>query len=506
MTAQVVTTPILVAREIDKSFGPVAALKKAGVTLHAGRITAIVGENGAGKSTLAKILAGVLQPDGGEVLLNGSRVSLRRRADAITAGIGFVPQALSFISTLTLAENHLIGRSGFVADRAQAARELTVACAELGIELPCHIPLERLSLPERQLGEIASAVASGAGILLLDEPTSSLGPFEINRLVASVRRLAGAGTAIGLVTHRITEVLTGADFVAVLRGGVPVFEGSTAGLDADAIAHLMVGAAIPPQITLQPHTDRVRLSAKGISATSDGVQYLENVAFDVRAGEVVGFAGVASNSQTILAETLAGLRKPTSGRILVDGNDITADARKALASGVAHIPDDRKTGIVPHLKVAENASLFRLFDDGFTRFGMRNRLAESKHAAKIAERTDVRPRDPSLIAMALSGGNQQKLLVGRELDGSLAAVVAHGPTQGLDLSASADIRQRLAEVAASGVAIVVISADLDEILSMCHRVFVLSLGRISDSFDLTSGPPDMVRLGRAIGGTRSQTA
>jgi general nucleoside transport system ATP-binding protein len=500
------TAPVLAARDIDKSFGTVVALKKAGVTLRAGRVTAIVGENGAGKSTLAKILAGVLQPDRGEVVLDGKPVSFLRRADAINAGIGFVPQALSFISTLTLAENHLIGQSGIVADRAQAQRELAAACAELGVDLPCHVPLERLSLPERQLGEIASAVASGARVLLLDEPTSSLGPFEIERLIASVRRLAGAGTAIGLVTHRITEVLTGADFVAVLRAGIPVFKGSTEGLDADAIARLMVGVEIPAQIKLEPHTDLVRLSAEDVSVTVDGLRYLQNITFNVRAGEVVGFAGIASNSQTILAEAIIGLRKPNSGRILIDGIDVTGNARKARGCGVAHIPDDRKTGIVPHLTVAENASVFCLRDGGFAWFGIRSRRAEYEHAAKVAERTDVRPRDPALPAMALSGGNQQKLLVGRELDGKAAAVVAHGPTQGLDLSASADIRRRLTEVAAAGAAVLVISADLDEILSMCHRVFVLSLGRITDSFDLTSGPPDMVRFGRAIGGTRSQAA
>lgn len=500
------TTPILAARDIDKSFGPITALNKAGVTLHAGRVTAIVGENGAGKSTLAKILAGVLQPDRGEILLEDHPVTFAGRAAAIAAGIGFVPQSLSFITTLTLAENHLIGRPGLMADRAVAESELAAASAELGVDLAYHVPLERLSLPQRQLGEIASAVASGARVLLLDEPTSSLGPLEIERLIASVRRLAGAGAAIGLVTHRITEVLTGADFVAVLRGGVPVSAGPTSGLDADAIARLMVGSAIPAQIKLQPPTHRVRLSVENISVSVDEIRYLENISFTVRAGEIVGIAGVASNSQTILAETLAGLRKPNVGRVLIEDTDVTADPQKARAAGVAHIPDDRKIGIVPDLTVAENASLLRLRDPGFTWFGMRNRRAEFEHAVKVAERTDVRPRDPALPAMALSGGNQQKLLVGRELDGHLAAVIAHGPSQGLDINASADIRRRLAEAAAAGAAVLVISADLDEILSMCHRVLVLSLGRITDSFDLTLGPPDMVRFGRAIGGTQSQAA
>jgi general nucleoside transport system ATP-binding protein len=500
------TAPILAARNVYKSFGPVAALAGAGVTLYSGRVTAIVGENGAGKSTLAKILAGVLQLDQGEVLLYGKPVTFRGRADAIAAGVGFVPQALSFIGTLTLAENHLIGRPGFIANRAQAERELVDASAELGVDLPFDVPLERLSLPERQLGEIASAVASGARVLLLDEPTSSLGPLEIERLIVSVRRLAAAGTAIGLVTHRIAEVLSGADFVAVLRGGVPISEGPTVGLDPDAIARLMVGTAIPAQTKLLPHGDIVRLSAEHLAVSSDNVQYLDDITFEVRAGEIVGVAGVASNSQTILAETMTGLRKPSSGRVLVDGNDVTDDPQRACRIGVAHIPDDRIVGIVPDLTVADNASLFRLRDAGFARFGMRNQRAEYEHALCITERTDVRPRRPDLPVAALSGGNQQKLLVGRELDGHPAAVIAHGPTQGLDLSAAAEIRHRLSEIAGAGAAILVISADLDEILSISHRVIVLSLGRISDSFDLRAGPPDMLRFGRAMGGTQSKAA
>jgi general nucleoside transport system ATP-binding protein len=500
------TAPLIVARGIDKSFGAVAALTKAGVTLREARVTAIVGENGAGKSTLAKIITGILRPDRGEILLKGEPVTFRRRADAIAAGIGFVPQSLSFIVTLTLAENHLIGRTGFIADRRQAERELSVAAKELGVDLPFHVPLERLSLPERQLGEIASAVASGARVLLLDEPTSTLGPVEIERLIGAIRRLAGAGTAIGLVTHRITEVLSGADDVAVLRGGVPVSEGPTTGLNADTIARMMVGTSVPPALKFSPHSDDIRVVVEKLGVTIDGIRYLDDVSLDVRAGEILGIAGVASNSQTLLAEILVGLRRPDQGRVRIAGHNITGDAVAARRLGVAHIPDDRTEGIVPTLTVAENASLLRLNAPAFTRFVMRNKRAEHDHAARIAERNDVRPRQTGQQAMALSGGNQQKLLVGRELDGRPIVVVAHGPTQGLDINAAAAIRRQLVDIAAEGAPVVVISADLDEILSMSHRVIVLTQGRIAGQFDLRAGRPDMVRLGRAMGGTAAQAA
>jgi general nucleoside transport system ATP-binding protein len=501
-----VTPPLLVARDIDKSFGAVAALTKAGVTLREARVTAIVGENGAGKSTLAKIMAGILRPDRGEIQLKGTKVTFRRRADAIAAGIGFVPQSLSFILTLTLAENHLIGRPGLIADRRQAERELGAAAVELGVKLPFDISLERLSLPERQLGEIASAVASGARVLLLDEPTSTLGPVEIERLITAIRRLAATGTAIGLVTHRITEVLTGADDVAVLRGGVPISEGPTVGLDADTIARMMVGTNVPPAIQLRPHGHAVRLSVEKLGVTVDGIRYLDDISFDVRAGEIVGVAGIASNSQTLLAEMLAGLRHPNEGRVRIAGDDVTGDAVATRRHGVAHIPDNRAEGIIPMLTVAENASLLRLHEPTFTRLGMRNKREEHRHATRIAERTDVRPRHTGLHTMALSGGNQQKLLVGRELDGRPTLVIAHGPTQGLDINASAAIRRQLIDVAVRGAAVLVISADLDEILSMSHRIVVLSQGRIADQFDLRAGRPDMVRLGRAMGGTAELAA
>lgn len=493
------SSPILTGKALRKTFGDTVALDGVSISLAQGQVTAIVGENGAGKSTLAKLLAGLLAPDEGSIVVAGSPASWRSRREAVAAGIGFVPQSLSFITTLSLAENHLIGGTRLRTDRRQAALALAAACRELGMELPLDQPLDRFSLPQRQLAEIASAVAGGARVLLLDEPTSSLGPSEIDNLVAALRRLAQSGTAIGLVTHRITEVLNGADHVSVLRGGRPIFDGPTQGLSTDRIAHFMVGATVPPAKRPAPAREDIRISAERISLKENGVSILQNVTLAVRAGEIVGVAGMAGASQNALADILAGLKRPTSGRLLAGGRDIAAVA--GLRNGVAHIPQERAAGVVPDLTVAENASLLQSRERRFSRFGLRRGKAEHDCGARIAEAWDVRPRRPDLAAGALSGGNQQKLLVGRELDRKPDVIIAHGPTQGLDLAAAAAIRGRLVEAAANGAAVVVLSSDLDEILAISHRVIVLSAGRVADVLEIADGPVDMIRLGRAIGGT-----
>ncbi len=499
------TTPALAGRALTKRFGSVLALVAGSLSLQAGEITAIVGENGAGKSTLAKILAGVIGADSGSIEIDGVAVSLHDRRAAAAKGIGFVPQQLSFVTTLSLIENHRIGAGGRNLGRAAAAEALAAACRELGAALPLDVPLGRLGLPQRQLAEIASAVAAGARILLLDEPTSALGPIEIERLIAALRRLAAGGTAIGLVTHRIAEVLRGADQVSVLRAGRLVFAGPTRGITADRIAELMVGASLAEPRRPAAPRDAERLAVEAVSLASSDGPVLEDIAFSVRAGEIVGIAGVASASQTALEEVLTGLRSPDHGRVRLGLLDITGKPAVARRAGLAHLPGERSSGIVPELTVAENASLLRFADRSFTRFGMRRRGAERAEAARIAETWDVRPPRADLAARGLSGGNQQKLLVGRELDRNPAVIIAHGPTQGLDLAAAATIRERLVAAAAAGAAVVLISADLDEILALSHRIIVLSGGRITDEIPAGDSPVDMVRLGSAIGGQHAGT-
>lgn len=495
---------LLAARSVTKRYGSLTALADAHLELRAGEVHAIVGENGAGKSTLAKILTGLIAPDDGRVERRGDVVTFARRRDAIAAGIGLVPQQLSLVGALTVLENYLIASPTRRLAIADARAAVSSTAERLGISVSLDTPSMYLSLPERQLGELLVAVAQGADVLLLDEPTSSLGPADIERLIRCVRQLAADGVAVGLVTHRIAEVLEGADDVTVLREGRMVHQGPTAELDADRIATLMVGersrtTTRPPR---QASTDAaVRLRATGITVDDDDRRLLDNIDLEVRSGEVVGIAGVAGSGQTVLAEVLTGVRGPDRGSVSVDDTDITGAAARATRAGVAFIPEERTLGVAAEQTVAVNASALRMREASFARWGMRRRRAETEHGLRIAHHYEVRPPKPSLLAAALSGGNQQKLLVGRELEREPAVVIAHGPTQGLDLAASSAIRNHLTAAAQRGAAVVVISADLDELLEVADRIVVLSSGRVTDDIalhDHDHSPVDVARLGRAM--------
>jgi general nucleoside transport system ATP-binding protein len=501
---------LLAAQAINKRFGTVQALTDAGVTLRSGRVSAIVGENGAGKSTLAKILAGLYRADEGRILIDGRPVALTGRRHAASLGIGFVPQSLSFVGTLSVIDNHLLAGAGFALDRAGARSLLARTAADIGLEIRLDRAAEMLSLAERQLAEIVSAVAHGARVLLLDEPTSALGPTEVERLIGALRRLSGGGTAIGLVTHRVREVLEGAEDVTVLRQGRVVFSGETAGLDGETVARLMVGArdralpvALPPPAVGVP-----RLMVQDLSVGLSGHPILDRVTFDVMGGEVVGVAGVAGAAQPALAEAVAGLRSDLRGHIRIDGIDVTGRAVAARDAGLAHIPEDRNLSLLPDQALSVNASLLHLGDPGFRRFGMRSRSAEAALGRRVIDRYDVRPPRADLPAGALSGGNQQKLLVGRELERRPHVIVAHGPTQGLDLAAAAAIRADLVEAAQQGAAVLVISADLDELLAMSRRIIVLSAGRVAGNFDCAAfaADPDgfVTRIGRCMTGALTE--
>jgi ABC-type uncharacterized transport system ATPase subunit len=486
------------ARKVTKRFGALTALADASITLRYGEVSAIVGENGAGKSTLAKIIAGILACDEGGIEKDGRNIPSWSRREAIAAGIGFVPQTLSFIPTLTIMENHLLAAKGWRLDKRAATAALAGTAAEMHVSLPLATPVERLSLPERQMGEIVSAVAAGAKILLLDEPTSALGPLEVKQLIATIRRLAASGTAIGLVTHRITEVLEGADHITVLRGGRVMLDSPTHGLNADAVARMMVGERDrqPPRRTTVTSTWN-RLEVRNLTVEGENQPILSSLSFAVRQGEVLSIAGVSGAMQPALAECLSGLGRPDAGSVIIDGDEVTGEPARMAAKGLAYILEDRLQGVAPALTNAANASLFHLRDKGFTTFGLRRPAAEQRLVEKVIADFDVRPPDPGLPSAGLSGGNLQKLLVGRELERKPGVIIAHGPTQGLDLAAAAAIRGAIVKAAAEGAAVVVISADLDELMEMGHRMIVLSNGRISAEFYLHQ-PVDMTALGQAM--------
>jgi ABC-type uncharacterized transport system ATPase subunit len=487
------------AWQLSKRYGRVTALDGVDIDLVPGEVHAIVGENGAGKSTLAKCLAGAEHPDRGAILIDGREQAFAGRRDSIAAGIGYVPQALSLVGALTLEENLLVARDGILIDRARAKADLAAAAKRLNAKLSLDVPTFRLSLAELQLAEIALALAQGARVLLLDEPTSALGPVEVERLIACMRELASQGTAVGLVTHRIVEVLKGADRVTVLRIGKLVHHGPTKGLTADALAQLIVGERTRDvQRSGLRQRGIPRLKARGLRVEDNDLAVLDDVSIDVGRGEIVGVAGVAGLSQPALAQTLVGIRRPARGSVEIDGSEITGDAARGAQHKVAYVPDTRREALVLDLSIAKNASFLRMHEPGFQRYGLRVAATEDRYGAQICAEFDVRPPRPQLLAAGLSGGNQQKLMVGREIAGEPSVIVAHGPTQGLDLAASAAIRSRLTAAAENGAAVIVISADLDEILTISDRIVVLAAGRITDTIEVRDGKVDMVRLGRAM--------
>jgi ABC-type uncharacterized transport system ATPase subunit len=489
----------LSASGLAKSFGTVRALAEADFELRPGEVHAIVGENGAGKSTLAKIVAGVYQADAGKISVDGRLATFRRRQDAIAAGIGFLPQTLSLVGALSLVENDLLGQKRFRADLSGARAKLAAAAKRTGISVPLDIPTGRLSLVERQMGELLVALAQDARVLLLDEPTSMLGPREVERLVRCLRDLATGGVGVGLVTHRISEVIGSADRVTVLRGGRVVHHGPAGALDAAAIARLMIGeraTTVHRANTRQSGAER--LVASGLTLIEDGIAILEDVSLSVARGEILAVAGVAGAAQPALSSILAGVRQPTRGRVLLEGADITGAAASAVRSGLAYIPDERAAGVVASLSVASNASLLRLTERAFRQTGLRRPRAEMRYGAEICSRFGVRPQAPGMRASGLSGGNQQKLLLGRELDRDPAVIIAHSPTQGLDIAATASIHNALIQAATRGAAVVVISADLDELIAVADRIVVLSTGKIVDALDLRIEAFDAARIGRAM--------
>ncbi|HEU4658359.1 MAG TPA: ATP-binding cassette domain-containing protein [Capillimicrobium sp.] len=496
--------PALEGRRLAKRFGDVVALDDVTIALRPGDVHAVVGENGAGKSTLARLLAGELGADAGDVRAAGAPLRAGSRRAALAAGVAIVPQALSLVGDLSLAEHVALDAGPGRFDAAAATRAVDAALARLGAAVDTATPTARMTLPERQLGELAVALALGARVLILDEPTSSLGPAEVEALVEAIRGLAADGVAVLLVTHRIREALAAASAITVLRGGRLVHQGSTEGLDAEAIAEHMVGRLEAPQARPARPLGPVRLAVEGVAAGA-GPGALHGVTLAVAGGEVVGVAGVAGSGQRALAETVAGVIAPDQGRVLVDGADVTGAPARAAAAGVAYVPEDRAEGVVAARSGVENAVLLRtLRERGLrTRLGVRHRRAERSVADKVYERFDVRPRRPALRAGTLSGGNQQKLLVGRELDRQPAVVVAHGPTQGLDLRAAAAIRGDLTAAAEHGAAVLVLSADLDEVLALADRVVVLSEGRITDELR-SRDDVDATRIGTAMAGAARQ--
>ncbi|MDQ3339986.1 MAG: ATP-binding cassette domain-containing protein [Myxococcota bacterium] len=462
---------------VTKRYGVREVLHEATIAVRPGTVHALVGENGAGKSTLVKVMAGVVRADGGTLSLDGKSEGLeawdRRRARA--AGIGIVQQHGASAQTLSVVENAVLGlEGGPLLSLDGVATKLRALGDKIGLPIDPFARVEDLGLGAQQRAEIVAALYYGATTLILDEPTAVLAPVEVERLLETLRTLAAEGKTIVIVTHKLDEVRAVADTVTVLRDGATVATFDKP-LDVATIAHAMVGEDISPSRPLEPPPASAP-TVLSLGMLSVG-RMLSEISLDVQRGEIVGVAGVDGNGQRELVLAIAGLVK-SRGRIRIGDRDAAHDSPgRRLAAGLAHVPEDRHHGgLILDASVAENLALNRKDITG--RFQI-NRDAVRKNAVKRIAELDIRPADSDAIVRDLSGGNQQKVVLGRELSRpNLRVVVAAQPTRGVDLGAVAKLHDRLRAAAKAGAGVLVVSADLDELLVLCHRIVVLLRGRI----------------------------
>jgi simple sugar transport system ATP-binding protein len=496
-----VSPPRVSLRDITKRFGDLVANDRVSLDVQPGEVHALLGENGAGKTTLMRILYGLALPDSGTIEVDGTRVHIGSPRDAIAAGIGMVTQHFTLVGPMTVAENLALGRvAGKRLDRAAMRQRVLDTAAATGLPVDPDARVADLSIGQQQRVEVLKALSRDCRVLIMDEPTAVLVPQEIEALLATLRRLAADGLSIVFISHKLPEVRAISDRVSVLRRGQLV---GTAPGDTDEreLARMMVGrptfgvsrAAGAADATDAPPALRVEgLSADG----SRGLPALREVTLEVRPGEVLGVAGVSGNGQTELVEVLAGMRRPTAGRITVGDRDITgAGPVEVMAAGVGRIPEDRRASLVLDLPVALNLILERI-DDFRTARGL-DRAHIETHAQALIERYAIKanPWDP---VRTLSGGNIQKVLLARVLEHDPRVVVVAQPTRGLDVGATEYVRATLLERAKAGAAIVLVSEDLDELLALSDRLVVLYEGRVAGSMPIAEA--DAERLGMLMAG------
>ena len=477
---------------IEKSFGPIRANRSASLEVLPGEIHALVGENGAGKSTLMRILGGLMKPDAGKVEVNGRDVTGWSTNDAIAAGIGIVHQHFMLVPTLSVAENLVLGcepkARGIVLDYDQAAQDVRKLSSETGLVIEPERLISDLSVGEAQRVEILKVLFRGARILVLDEPTAVLSPPEVRELWTVLRRLRDNGDTIVLITHRLDEVVDLSDTITVMRAGQTVARLKTAETNPAEIARLMVGREVSLSAgkRVQPLTRAVRadagkgLSIQNLSVTSSrGIRVVDDVSFSVKPGEILGIAGVEGNGQTELIEAIAGLRPVAKGQILIDGVEIT---RRSVANrhdaGLSHIPEDRhRRGLIMEYTVGDNLILG--LQKHFSENGIIDRSRVMEHAMEEISTFDIRPPNPLLAARTLSGGNQQKVVVAREMGRTFSVLLASQPTRGVDVGAIEFIHQQLLAARAEGKAILLVSAELNEVLALSDRIAVMYRGKFA---------------------------
>ncbi len=475
------------------------------LTVQRGTVHAIVGENGAGKSTLMKTLYGMHRPDEGTIVIDGETVVMHSPADAIARGIGMVHQHFQLADNLTVLENIVLGdeptRAGWLDFRAARARIRDIS-DRYGLDVDPDALVEELGVGERQRIEIIKVLYRGARTLILDEPTAVLVPQEVDELFDALRELKAEGLAIIFISHKLDEVLKVADEITVIRRGTTVATVLPADVTAKQLAELMVGSELPtPQTHESTVTDVVEIRLVDLTLDSvEGRRLLATISFDIHRGEVLGIAGVEGNGQNELVEAIMGMRTPTSGRIELAGRDITSLSTRARREAcIAYIPEDRiRHGLLMEAPLWENRILGHQTKPPNVRGPFIDRAGARADTERIVREYDVRTPSIDVLASSLSGGNQQKLIVGREMSGDPTVLIASHPTRGVDVGAQAAIWDLLRAARREGLAVLLISADLDELIGLSDTIQVILRGRLVATADPMTVTPE--ELGSAMTG------
>ncbi len=476
--------PAVQMRGITKRFPGVLANDHVDLDVYPGEVLALLGENGAGKSTLMNILSGLYRPDEGQIIIHGRPIHLRSPRDAIAHGIGMVHQHFMLVESLTVAENVVLGldSTGFVLNLKQVGEELAALAARYGLPVDPDAYIWQLSVGEQQRVEILKLLYRGADVLILDEPTAVLTPQEAADLATTLRQMADEGKAVIFITHKLDEVMAFADRVTVLRAGRVVATLPTQETTKAELARLMVGREVLFHLSKKARRPgRVVLEVEELEALNDkGLPALRGISFTIHEGEILGIAGVAGNGQRELAEVITGLRPATRGHVRVYGREITnSSPRQAIEAGISHIPGDRLgMGLVPNLPVSDNLAMKAYRRPPLARGPILDQQALYRFARRLIEAFRIVTPGPETPVKLLSGGNQQRAVLAREITAGRGILIAVHPTRGLDVGATESVRRTLLEQRDQGAAILLISEDLDELLQLADRIAVLFEGRI----------------------------
>lgn len=488
-------------KDIVKLFGNVQAVKNGHFKLQKGEIHSLVGENGAGKSTMMKLLYGMYEIDSGEIRINGELMNHITPKIAIKKGIGMVHQEFMLVNELTVLENIILGfepKRGLTIDFDAARQMVQKYIDHYQMDIQLNKRINQISVGEAQRVEIIKILTRGANIIILDEPTAVLTPQETRRLFEILKNLKKDGKSIVFISHKLNEVMDISDCISVMRQGKHIGTVDKKDTSPVELSKMMIGREIFLNIKrTQAHTDKTLLDVKELWTSGEKeISKIRGVSLQVKSGEVVGIAGIDGNGQSEFVEAITGLRKVEKGQVILDGKDITSlSPKKIRDAGLAHIPEDRNTrGLNRALTIKENLMAVKVNEEPFSKGIIVNMKAAADYANKLADKFDIRPRDPDMLTESLSGGNAQKVVVAREVSIGGKILIASQPTRGVDIGSTESIRRIIQHVKGKGLGVLLVSADLEEILSLSDRIVVMHEGKITGQMKVEEATEDNLGL------------